>query len=318
MVFSINWQLWSFEDNVMLFKNYLGFALCLGMLCFVKGQTNKKYDVLIVDGFSNHDWIQTTKLVRDILENSELFEISISTVPSEMGGDAWNTWLPKFGDYDVVLQNTNNVHDPTLRWPGAAEKALEKYLKSGGGLYIFHSANNAFPHWEEYNMMIGLGWRKKDEGIALRVTDERKVVKIASGEGQDTYHGPRNDEVIERLNDHPINNGMPKSWKTPDIELYKFARGPAKELTILSYAKDEERGINWPVEWVVGYGKGRVYNSSMGHLWEGDVYPVGYRCVGFQTTLIRATEWLASGNTTYAIPNNFPTENKISLIEPKK
>ena len=95
------------------------------------------------------------------------------------------------------------------------------------------------------------------------------------------------------------------------MELYKFARGPAKNITVLSYALDSATTIKWPVEWTVAYGKGRVYNSSMGHLWAGDTFPISYQCIGFQTILIRATEWLATGKVTYKVPENFPTENEI-------
>jgi len=84
-------------------------------------------------------------------------------------------------------------------------------------------------------------------------------------------------------------------------------------LTVLSYAKDEETGINWPAEWTVSYGKGRVYNSSMGHLWKNQTYPESYQCIGFQTTLNRATEWLASGRTTYELPPNFPSATEPGL-----
>ncbi len=200
-----------------------------------------------------------------------------------------------------------------VKWPRRVQKELEKYVGSGGGLFILHSANNAFADWPEYNLMIGLGWRKASEGVALQITDDGKIKTIPAGEGKNTYHGARNDEVIHIFTDHPINKGFPKTWKTPDMELYKFARGPAKNLTVLSYATDKKTGINWPVEWVVKYGKGRVYNSSMGHLWKDDIYPVTYRCIGFQTTLIRVTEWLATGKTTYPVPKNFPTETEISL-----
>ena len=99
------------------------------------------------------------------------------------------------------------------------------------------------------------------------------------------------------------------------MELYKFARKPAQNLTVLSYAKDDETDINWPVEWVVSYDKGRVYNSSMGHLWKGMTYPDGYRCIGFQTLMIRTTEWLATGQTTYPVPTNFPKRNRIKLAK---
>jgi type 1 glutamine amidotransferase len=97
------------------------------------------------------------------------------------------------------------------------------------------------------------------------------------------------------------------------MELYRYARGPAANITVLSAAQDSVTAEIWPVEWVVGYGKGKVYASSMGHLWKGDTYPVSYRCIGFQTTLIRATEWLATGKVTYPVPPGFPTKEATSL-----
>ncbi len=272
-----------------------------------------KIKVLIVDGYSNHNWKQTTLVVKTILEKSGLFDVSVSTAPSEPDAEEWKTWKPEFRKYDVVIQNTNNIFNKKITWPRHVQKELEKYVSSGGGLFILHSANNAYADWPEYNLMIGLGWRKASEGVALQVTYDGEIKVIPADEGRKTYHGPRNDEVIHIITDHPINRGFPKAWKTPDMELYKFARGPAKNLTVLSYATDDETGINWPVEWIVKYGKGRVYNSSMGHLWKDDIYPVTYRCIGFQTTLIRVTEWLATGKTTYPVPDNFPTETKISL-----
>jgi type 1 glutamine amidotransferase len=274
-----------------------------------KGESQTdKIDVLIVDGFSNHNWQQTTLVVKAILEQSNLFNVSVSTAPSEPKDKQWSSWEPNFKDFDVVIQNTNNIHNKAITWPQRIEKSLEQYMKSGGGLYILHSANNAFAHWEEYNQMIGLGWRTPKQGIALQINENNAIVKIPVGEGRRTYHGPRNDEIIHIINTHPINQDFPKKWKTPDMELYKYARGPAKNLTVLSYATDKKTNLNWPVEWTVSYGKGRVYNSSMGHLWRNDIYPVSYQCVGFQTTLIRATQWLATGNVTYPLPKEFPNE----------
>jgi type 1 glutamine amidotransferase len=116
------------------------------------------------------------------------------------------------------------------------------------------------------------------------------------------------------LNRHPINSGYPDEWKTATTEVYYFPRGVAENLTVLSYAYDSTvTHENWPVEWIVKYGKGRVYNSSMGHLWAGEIYPASYRCVGFQTTVIRVTEWLATGKVTFPVPADFPTKDSISL-----
>ncbi len=290
-----------------------GFVLLFYSASTLCQAASDKIKVLIVDGFSNHDWKQTSAVVKTILEESELFNITISTSPSEPGAPEWEFWNPQFENFDVVIQNCNNINNKEIRWPAEIEEALEDYVSSGGGLYVLHSANNAFFDWPEYNLMIGLGWRSLEEGIALQVSDDGQIKEVPSGEGENTYHGPRNDEEIFVLNDHPINRGFPKVWLTPDMELYKFARGPAENLTVLSYAKDEKTGINWPVDWVVAYGKGRVYNSSMGHLWKGETYPPSYRCIGFQTTLIRATEWLANGETSYEVPADFPSESQISL-----
>ena len=273
--------------------------------------------VLIIDGFSNHDWKQTTAKTKQILEGSALFHVSVSTVPVQQN-EVLEKWDPQFSNFDLVIQNTNNIHDRNLRWPSAIEKQLEAYVQAGGGLYILHSANNAFDHWKEYDKMIGLGWRAKESGFAVEIDKSRTVVKIPPGEGEKTYHGKRSDMIIQLLTRHPINRGFPRQWKTPMLELYKYARGPAENLTVLSYGYDSATQKNWPVDWVVQYGKGRVYNSSMGHLWKDDPDPVSYQCVGFQTTMIRAAEWLAKGKTTYRVPKNFPGKNKLSLTPASK
>ncbi len=296
-------------------RHLLTFAFILNTFSFVGYAQQKKIKVLIVDGFSNHDWKQTTYLVKNILESSDLFDVNISTAPLPSERKKWKSWKPKFNTYDVVIQNCNNIQDTSLVWHSRIKQKFEKYVKSGGGLYVLHSANNAFAGWKSYNDMIGLGWRNKDYGEALQIAKTGKITIIPKGEGKDTYHGPRNDEVIYKLNAHPINKDFPEAWKTPHMELYKFARGPAKQLTVLSYAKDDATNINWPVDWIVTYGEGRVYNSSMGHLWKGETYPDSYRCIGFQTTLIRATEWLAKGNVTYKVPEDFPTSENIKLYD---
>jgi len=223
-------------------------------------------------------------------------------------------WKPEFKKYAVVIQNTNNIQNPRLRWPVQAEQELEKYVSRGGGLYILHSGNNAFPHWIEYDKMIGLGWRPNTVGYALEIDSNKNILRIPPGDGKGTSHGNRFNAVIHILNRHPINKGYPDEWKTANTEVYNFPRGPAEHLTILSYAYDSTSTHRmWPVEWVVTYGKGRVYNSSMGHLWKGETYPPAYRCIGYQTTVIRVVEWLATGKVTYPVPDNFPTKDSISL-----
>lgn len=286
------------------------------MLIMIKSsavaQSQQRSRILIVDGFSNHDWKQTTKVTKWILEQSGRFDVDVSTIPSD--SIERSEWRTDFSKYDVVIQNTNNIWAPQIRWPEAMENELQQYVANGGGLYILHSGNNAFPHWKEYDRMIGLGWRSRSTGFALEIDGNKNIVRFLPGEGEATGHGKRFNALIQILNSHPINSGFPKQWQTVNTEVYYFPRGPAENLTVLSYAYDSSSTHRmWPVEWTVAYGKGRVYNSSLGHLWVGESYPAAYRCAGYQTTLIRATEWLATGITTYPVPADFPTADKSSL-----
>lgn len=292
---------------------FIFIALLVGMAsCRTDAQRTEPLPVLIVDGFSNHDWKQTTKVTKWILERSGLFAVDVATVPVDSA--ARSVWRADFDKYALVVQNTNNIWEPHLRWPPAAEKDLERYVANGGGLYILHSGNNAFSHWKEYDRMIGMGWRPKETGYALEIDTNKMVIRFAPGEGEDTGHGDRFNALIQVLNRHPINKDYPEQWQTANTEVYYFPRGPAENLTVLSYAYDSTHTRKmWPVEWVVNYEQGRVYNSSMGHLWKGETYPPAYRCAGFQTTMIRAAEWLATGKTTYPVPEDFPGKDSPSL-----
>jgi len=266
--------------------------------------------VLIIDGYSNHDWRYTTEVIQTMLVNSGFCEVDISTAPTNNSPD-YNSWNPDFSKYDVVVQNVNSLGNGNS-WPKPVQTKFENYMKNGGGMFVFHSANNSFPEWEGYNKMIGLGWRNADQGVAIEIKDN-KMVKIPSGEGENTSHGPRVDLVVNLLKSHPINKGFPAKWKTPDIELYTYARGPAENIEVLSFTFDSKTNKNWPVDWVVNYGKGRVYNSTFGHLWNDLRMPPSVQCVGFQTTFLRAVQWVAGKKITVKVPQNFPSENEVSL-----
>jgi hypothetical protein len=297
-------------------------ALCFTALLFCPaasaeptgndGAAKGKIKVLIVDGFSNHDWKLTTALIRGILEPTGLFDLSVSTAPPTAAAPGWDQWRPKFRDYDVVIQNCNDIGGGPS-WPSDVQAAFEAFIRGGGGVYIFHSANNAFPNWPAYDEIIGLGWRKKDHGSALTISNDGTITRIPPGSGENTGHGRRSDVVITRLGDHPIHAGLPRCWKTPYLEIYHYARGPAQNLQVLSYAHDPQTNMNWPIEWVTAFGEGRVYNSTFGHVWKGDTQPVSMRCAGVQTIMVRALQWLAKHPVTFPVPPDFPTADALSV-----
>jgi type 1 glutamine amidotransferase len=126
-------------------------------------------------------------------------------------------------------------------------------------------------------------------------------------------HPKEQDFAVHVLNsDHPITRGMPKAWLHPHEQLTHGQHGPAKNMTILTYAFAPDQNENEPMDWVIPFGKGRVYTTMLGHLWKnGPDTALG--CVGFQTLLIRGTEWAATGNVTYPIPDDFPTADQIRM-----
>lgn len=278
----------------------------------LNASAQQKINILIVDGFSNHDWKQTTQKIKNILGKVDHFTIDVSTAPNSKGANIWNQWQPNFSEYDVVIQNTNGNQDK-ISWPQAIQRKLENYVNNGGGLYILHSANNAFPEWSDYNRMIGLGWRGKNFGPAVTIDKTESIIKVPAGQGDNTGHGKRNNTLLTRIGNHPIHQGFPKTWLAADLEVYRYARGPAENLTVISYALEQKTQLNFPVEWIITYGKGSVYNSTYGHYWKTQTNPPGMRCVAFQTSLIRALQWLSTGTVTYPIPTNFPNKHSIQL-----
>lgn len=275
--------------------------------------------LLIIDGASNHDWKQMTKVLKALLNKAGFFTVTVSTAPSAsptQAPDSWNAWNPPIAENEIVILNYNsgdNINSP--RWLRKQEQALEAFVSGGGGLYILHSANNGFPKWEEFNKMIGTGWRASNFGFALEVGSDLKVIRIPAGTGSGTNHGNRINTHINILNPHPIHKGYPKKYMTAILEIYYYARGPAENCTVLSYAYDspEAGGTrkNWPIELMLDYGKGRVYNSTPGHLWPGESVPPAIKDLSWQTTLVRASEWLARKEVFYPVPTPFNTETKI-------
>jgi hypothetical protein len=288
--------------------------LCLVLLApgFGAFSAEPPVRVLIVDGYSNHDWRLTTGLIRGILEQAGGFKVGVSTAPPTKDAPGWDGWRPRFADHEVVIQTCNDLGGGPA-WPRAVQEDFEAFVQAGGGVYVWHAGNNAFADWPAYNEMIGLGWRKKDFGAALAVDSDGRTVRIPKGDGQDTGHGARVDTVVHRVGDHPIHAGLPRAWLTPDIEVYHHARGPAQDLEVLSWGLDPETRMNWPLEWTVRYGRGRVYTSTFGHVWKGDTQPARMRCAGLQTVMVRALQWLAGRLVDFPVPPDFPTAERVSV-----
>jgi len=264
--------------------------------------------VLIVDGQNNHDWKSTTPVLKRILEDSGAFAVDVATSPPQ--GSDMSGFRPAFARYAAVLMNYNGED-----WQQAARDDFERYVRSGGGLVVVHAADNSFPEWKEYNLMIGLGgWGNRDEkwGPYIRWRDGKFVRDATPGRGGS--HGkPHEYTVVIRGPNHPITRGLPREWRHAKDELYDRLRGPAEHFTVLATAFSDTStggtGEHEPMLMTIAYGKGRVFHTAMGH----DAFSIS--CVGFITTLLRGTEWAATGEVkrTAAVPADFPSADRVSV-----
>ena len=298
----------------------------------LSGMAADKLKALIVDGQNNHGaWPKITVMMKDYLEQSGKFTVDVvrSRYIWQAGGfkeflplaganaseerkqpEADSDFKPEFGKYDVVI---NNFGYKAADWPEETRRALEEYMKAGGGLVIVHAADNCFPKWEEYNRMIGVGgWggRTEKDGPYVYYNNEGKIVRDPSP-GKCGAHGQRTEFLITMRNlEHPITRGLPKEWRTSTDECYSFLRGPAENMTILATACDrpelEQAGRHEPMLMTIEYGKGRVFHTCLGH---DDRTCEG---VGFIVTLLRGTEWAATGEVTIPVPDDFPTAEKTT------
>lgn len=268
---------------------------------------------LIVTGQNNHDWKASSPILKTLLDDTGLFVVDMATTP-EGGAPGMENFTPDFGAYNVVV--LDYVGDP---WSDATKTAFVDYVKNGGGVVVYHAADNAFPEWPEFNQIIGLGgWGNRNEqsGPYLYWKDGQ-VVRDSTTPGPGGNHTVQHAfPIVVRDKNHPVTRGLPDAWMHNTDELYMQLRGPAENLSVLATAfSDPEKkgtGRDEPMLFTIGYGRGRIFHTVLGHA-GGDTPPPAMQCVGFIVTFQRGAEWAAMGRVTQPVPNDFPNDKEVSL-----
>ncbi len=177
-----------------------------------------------------HDGKKTAPVVQAKLEEDPRIDARIVQDPEFLAS-------PLIADYDVILLEFYNAEP--LRHQAEAQKNLEQLVKQGKGLVVLHFSCGAFSTWPGYADLAGRIWDRK------------------------TTHDPRGPyqvKIIDR--EHPITRGLADFQA--DDELYICLTGD-KKMDVLATAHSKVTGKDHPMALAMSYGKGRVFNTPLGH-----------------------------------------------------
>ena len=190
--------------------------------------------VLVVTGedYKGHHWKKTTPVLKALLEEDPCIAVEVLE-------DLTKLATTKLDNYQAVVMHFKN-YSPKV--PGrAGYDSLSKYVENGGGLVLVHFACGAFQEFRgDFERLAGRAW-----------TPERRG------------HDPRGPFRVEMTQvDHEITRGL-KPFETTD-ELYTCLDGETK-ITVLAESTSKVDGKQYPMAFVLSYGKGRVFHSVLGH-----------------------------------------------------
>ncbi|MCZ7638254.1 MAG: ThuA domain-containing protein [Verrucomicrobia bacterium] len=163
--------------------------------------------------------------------------------------------------YDVIVSDWNAWGDAQVKeWRPATRTAFLEFIRSGKGYVSIHAGSSSFYDWPEYQQIGGLFWNLGP-----------------------TSHGPPHEFPVEFVGDHPITRGL-APFRTTDELWLKPGMHPAAQLVAT--------GDGQPLAVTTALGRGRGFALLLGHSAEYMNTP------GFQSLLLRGTEWAATGEVT--------------------
>jgi len=250
------------------------FPLLLSMFCMAGVPSlaqQAPIRVLLLSGQNNHNWRETTPVLKRLCEDTGRFTVDICEQPGKLTAE---TLQP----YSVIVSNWNSFssdpRNPAAAWPEKTREAYLDFVRNGKGHVVIHAGSSSFYDWPEYQKLILATW------------------------GMDvTGHGAPHDFPVSISDpNHPVTRGL-RGFETFDELWHKVPLQPG--VTVLAKAFSSEKsggtGKEEPVALAAPYGKGRSFTLLLGH--DGRAM----RNPGFAALLTRGVEWAATGNVTLAV-----------------
>lgn len=287
------------------------FFVVFSLLLAYTVSARKPIKTLLITGQNNHNWQVSHVVLKQILENSGRFDVDFVISPEQ--GKDMSGFVLDFSPYQLVVLDYNGDS-----WPEETNRRFLKYVQNGGGVVIYHAADNAFSKWPEFNRICALGgWEGRNENSGPYVYwKDGKLVKDSSA-GPGGSHGRQHEYVLNgRDKVHPVVKGLPLKWRHAKDELYDRMRGPGniRDILYTAYSDKETNGSGReePLVFTVDYGNARIFHTMLGHAGATTEDNIAMQCTGFQVLLLRGAEWAATGKVTQKVPKDFPTETTCS------
>lgn len=188
--------------------------------------------VLIVTGidYPGHKWRETTPVLVEALTNDARLRVDVLEDPCRLD-------TTDLSPYRAVFMHFMNWEKPDPN--DRAKENLRSFVERGGGMVMIHFACGAFQGWPEFRNLAG------------RIYDRTNT------------HDPRGPFTVELTNtNHAITRGM-TSFGVDD-ELYICLAGE-KPIDVLATARSRITKRDHPMAFVHSYGKGRVFQTPLGH-----------------------------------------------------
>lgn len=212
-------------------------------------------EVLVVTGidYPGHKWNLTAPVLIDAISRDGRLAVTVTEDPNDLA-------RLDLSDYDALVLHFMDWEVPD---PGpVARTNLKNFVRSGGGLVLVHFACGAFQEWDEFGVLAGRAWDPNLRG-----------------------HDPHGTFTVEIADaEHPITRGL-TAFETTD-ELYTCLAGETP-IHILATARSKVDQKDYPIAFVLQYGKGKVFHCVLGH----DVEALDNPSVG--ELFRRGTAWTA-------------------------
>jgi type 1 glutamine amidotransferase len=229
--------------------------------------------ILLITGVQDlpyHHWEKTTPVLKQYVEAGGKAQLKVIDNPATITKETLK------GAKGLIL------HYNGPRWGATAEKAVEEFVRKGGGFVSLHGVSygplfgQVFEKrwrpgpdngWPAYGDLLGATWKVENIGHARRGPFKLKWI------------APQ----------HPIARGLDPEFATDDELYHKLDLKAGIEVlaTAWSDPKVGGTGKDEPMVWVGKFGKGKIVHIPLGH----DDRAMGFP--GFRDAFTRSVMWSA-------------------------